>query len=182
MPPEEEARIAAGHRAVMEETAKRGIFRRGRTAEADSNGDDGSHEGRQTTDFRWAIRGNQGAISRVLHFGLQRPERSDSTGRRKIPTGCKGGEGCIEIRPIAAISQPRANGRPGNTKLFWWLFRRVSTSTRPHAGETGGEKMEYLLLLYESENVSAKATRKANLANMRPSANNSPSRSREAMR
>ncbi|MGH9756709.1 MAG: YciI family protein [Candidatus Acidiferrales bacterium] len=109
MSPEEAERIKSGHRAVMEETSKLGIFRgaeplkpvRSATTVRARNGKT------MITDGPFAETKEQLAgyyildcknLDEAIHWAS------------KIPTACQGGEGCIEVRPIEAIPQPAEAG------------------------------------------------------------------------
>ncbi len=106
---EEEARIAAAHRAVMEETANRGIF-------------DGAEPLKPTaTATTVRMKGGEPLISDgpfaetkeqlAGYYILDCKDLNEAIDwAAKIPTGCKGGEGCVEIRPVGAIRQPAQAG------------------------------------------------------------------------
>jgi hypothetical protein len=109
MSQEEAQRISAGHRAVMEETAKRGIY--------------GGAEPLKSTDSATTIRMKDGKA--LITDGPFAETKEQLAGyyildcndldeaiswASKIPTACKGGEGCIEIRPIIPITQPAQAG------------------------------------------------------------------------
>lgn len=109
MPPEEGARIAAGHRAVMEETSKRGIL--------------GGAEPLKPTATATTVRmkGGKPLISDgpfaetkeqlAGYYILDCKDLNEAIDwAAKIPSACKGGDGCIEIRPLAAIPQPTQTG------------------------------------------------------------------------
>jgi hypothetical protein len=109
MPPEEANRIRAGHGAVMQETAKRGIFRGAEPLEP------------TTTATTVRIRDHKPLISDgpfaetkeqlAGYYILDCKDLDEAIHwASKIPTACKGGDGCIEIRPIIAIPQPGLDG------------------------------------------------------------------------
>ncbi|HET7100894.1 MAG TPA: YciI family protein [Terriglobia bacterium] len=103
---DEQARIAAGHRAVMEATAKLGIL----------NG----AEPLEPTRKARTVRNGKGRT--VITDGPFAETREQLAGyyildckdldealewAAKIPTACAGGAGCVEVRPIREL-QPKA--------------------------------------------------------------------------
>lgn len=112
---EEAGRIRAGHHAVMQETAARGIFRGAEPLKSTATATTVRvQNGRALiTDGPFAETKEQLAGYYILDC-----EDLDEAIRwaEKIPTACKGGEGCVEIRPIIAIPQPTiATSRAGAT-------------------------------------------------------------------
>lgn len=107
--PEEGQKIMSGHRAVMEETAKLGIFRGAEPLKPVRSATTvRTRDGKPIiTDGPFAETKEQLAgyyildcknLDEAIHWAA------------KIPTACQGGEGCIEIRPIEAIPQPAEAG------------------------------------------------------------------------
>ena len=101
--------IKAAHWAVMDETAKRGIFRGAEPLKPTSTATTvRTQDGKPLiTDGPFAETKEQLAgyyildckdLDEAIHWAS------------KIPTARKGGEGCIEIRPIQAIPQPAEAG------------------------------------------------------------------------
>jgi hypothetical protein len=101
--PEEQERIAAGHRAVMEETGRRGILKGAEPLEPTSKAKTVRNEkGRAViTDGPFAETKEQLAgyyildckdLDEVLEWAA------------KIPTACAGGTGCVEVRPIRDLA------------------------------------------------------------------------------
>lgn len=108
MPPEEQAEIRAGHWAVMQETAARGIFRGAEplapTATATTvRKQDGKA---LLTDGPFAETKEQLAGYYILDC---KDLDEALEWAAKIPTGCKGAPGCIEVRPLVEIPQPVAS-------------------------------------------------------------------------
>jgi hypothetical protein len=107
--PEEEEEITTAHRAVMNETAKRGIFRGAEPLKPTGTATTVRIQNGKPliTDGPFAETKEQLAgyyildckdLDEAIHWAA------------KIPTACKGSEGCIEIRPIASIPQPAQTG------------------------------------------------------------------------
>jgi hypothetical protein len=109
MSQEENDKIVAGHWAVMEETAKRGIFRGAEPLKPTSTATTVRTQGGKSliTDGPFAETKEQLAG----YYILDCKDLDEAIGwAAKIPTACQGGEGCIEIRPIVAIPQPAQAG------------------------------------------------------------------------
>jgi len=102
LPPEEDARIRAGHRAVMEDAARRGILRGAEPLSPTSTATTVRVEnGRPLiTDGPFAETKEQLAGYYILDC-----ENLDEAieWAARIPTGCKGAEGSIEIRPLPGL-------------------------------------------------------------------------------
>jgi hypothetical protein len=94
--------VAQMHRAVMEQAEKKGILR--------------GAEPLKPTSTATTVRRQNGSILTIDgpfaetkeqlagYYILDCTDLDDAIEwAKKIPTGCKGGEGCIEIRPIADI-------------------------------------------------------------------------------
>lgn len=105
MTPEEGAKISTAHRAVMVETAKEGIFRGAEPLKSTTSATTVRFQNDKPmiTDGPFAETREQLAGYYILDC-----KDLDEAIRwaEKIPTACKGGEGCIEIRPIIPIPQP----------------------------------------------------------------------------
>jgi hypothetical protein len=102
---EETDRIKAAHRAVMEEAAKRGIFRGAEPLKSTETAttmrkQDGKP---MITDGPFAETKEQLAGYYILDC---KDLDEAISWAAKIPTACKGDDGCVEIRPIIAIPQP----------------------------------------------------------------------------
>jgi hypothetical protein len=109
MSQEENDKIVAGHWAVMEETAKRGIFRGAEPLKPTSTATTVRTQGGKPliTDGPFAETKEQLAG----YYILDCKDLDEAIGwAAKIPTACQGGEGCIEIRPIVAVPQPAQAG------------------------------------------------------------------------
>lgn len=109
MTPEERQEIMAGHWAVMEETAKRGIFRG-----AEPLKPTGTATSVRVQDGKPLITDGPFAETKEQLAGYYILDCKDLDEAiewaANIPTSCKGGEGCIEIRPIEAVPQPTKAG------------------------------------------------------------------------
>jgi hypothetical protein len=104
MTDEDRNKIRSGHQAVLEETAKLGILRGAEPLKSTVTATSVRRQSDKPmiTDGPFAETREQLAgyyildckdLDEAIHWAS------------KIPTGCKGGEGCIEIRPIAAMPQ-----------------------------------------------------------------------------
>jgi hypothetical protein len=105
MSPEQEGKIRAGHWAVMDETAKRGILRGAEPLKPTSTATTVRVAGGKPliTDGPFAETKEQLAG----YYILDCKDLDEAIAwAAKIPTACQGGEGCIEIRPIIPIPQP----------------------------------------------------------------------------
>jgi hypothetical protein len=105
MTPEEGAKISSAHRAVMVETAKQGIFRGAEPLKATASATTVRFQNDKPmiTDGPFAETREQLAG----YYILDCKDLDEAIAwAEKIPTACKGGEGCIEIRPIIPIQQP----------------------------------------------------------------------------
>ncbi|MFZ0820240.1 MAG: YciI family protein [Candidatus Acidiferrales bacterium] len=109
MSEEDRIRITSGHHAVMEEAARQGIFRGAEPLKPTATAttirvQDGKA---LITDGPFAETKEQLAGYYILD--CKNLDEAISWAA-KIPTACKGGEGCIEIRPISPIPQPAQSG------------------------------------------------------------------------
>lgn len=102
---EENDKITSAHWAVMEETAKRGIFRGAEPLKSTATATTVRIQGGKPliTDGPFAETKEQLAG----YYILDCKDLDEAIGwAGKIPTACRGGEGCVEIRPLVAIRQP----------------------------------------------------------------------------
>ncbi len=105
MPPEEDQRIREGHRVVMEEAARRGILR--------------GAEPLAPTTTATTVRVENGTV--IISDGPFAETKEQLAGyyilechdldealewAAKIPTGCAGYTGCVEVRPLRGIPKP----------------------------------------------------------------------------
>lgn len=97
--PEQLAAAARTHRAVMDEAGKRGILEAAEPLKPTTTATTvRTHNGKVTTlDGPFAETKEQLAGYYILN--CKDLDEAIEWGK-KIPTGCKGGEGCVEIRPI----------------------------------------------------------------------------------
>lgn len=109
MSPEEDRRIRERHRAVMEETARRGILQGAGPLEPTTAATTVRVEGENVliTDGPFAETKEQLAGYYILecHDLDEALEWA-----AKIPTGCAGNTGCIEVRPLRGI--PKSSPEP----------------------------------------------------------------------
>jgi hypothetical protein len=109
MSQEEKDKITTAHWAVMEETSRRGVFRGAEPLKSTATAttvrvQDGKP---LITDGPFAETKEQLAGYYILDC---KDLDEAISWAAKIPTACKGGDGCIEIRPIVAIPQPAQTG------------------------------------------------------------------------
>ncbi|MGD0227595.1 MAG: YciI family protein [Terriglobia bacterium] len=100
--PEDREKISAGHRAVMEETGKRGIYRGAEPLEPTATATTIRTENGKPliTDGPFAETKEQLAGYYILD--CQDLDEALEWAA-KIPTACGGGTGCVEVRPIRAM-------------------------------------------------------------------------------
>ncbi len=102
---EELSAVFAGHKTVMEETGRRGIFRAAEPLEPTTMATTVRIQNRDVliTDGPFAETKEQLAGYYILDC-----EDLDEaiSWAAKIPTACKGGTGCVEIRPIRELQMP----------------------------------------------------------------------------
>jgi hypothetical protein len=114
--PEEHARVAARHGAVMEEAGKRGIFRGAEPLEPTRTATTVRMEAGKPliTDGPFAETKEQLAGYYILDC---RDLDEALEWAAKIPTACLGGAGCVEVRPIRSMmglgKTPVATAVPG---------------------------------------------------------------------
>jgi len=108
--PEQAQELMSGHREVMEQTARKGILRGAEPLAPTSTATTVRMQNGKPmiTDGPFAETKEQLAGYYILDC-----ENLDEAieWAAKIPTACKGGEGCIEIRPLPGLpSRPPTNG------------------------------------------------------------------------
>jgi len=115
MSPEEDSRIRAEHRAVMEETNRRGILRGAEPLEPTSTATTVRIENGKVlvTDGPFAETKEQLAGYYILEC-KDLDEALEWAAR--IPTSCAGGSGCVEVRPIRDMETARRNRHEGATQ------------------------------------------------------------------
>lgn len=103
--PEQHAQVFAGHAAVMEDAKRRGVFCAAEPLESSATAttlriEDGE---RIVSDGPFAETKEQLAGYYILDC-----ENLDEAlaWAARIPTGCFGGTGCIEVRPLRQITMP----------------------------------------------------------------------------
>jgi len=107
---EELERLRAAHYAVMDEAKSKGVFQSAEPLQATITATTVRMEGGKPLilDGPFAETKEQLAGYYILDCDNLDEAISWAT---KIPTSCKGGEGCIEIRPIADLPYLRAMAR-----------------------------------------------------------------------
>lgn len=100
--PDEWERVKAAHWAVIDETRRRGIFEAAEPLQPTATATTVRTEGGKPmiTDGPFAETKEQLAG----YYILDCRDLDEAIGwAAKIPTSCRGGEGCVEIRPIAEL-------------------------------------------------------------------------------
>jgi hypothetical protein len=107
---EELERLRAAHYAVMDEAKSNGVFESADPLQATTTATTVRREGGKPLilDGPFAETKEQLAGYYILDCANLDEAISWAT---KIPTSCKGGEGCVEIRPIADLPYLRAMAR-----------------------------------------------------------------------
>ncbi|HLH01861.1 MAG TPA: YciI family protein [Bryobacteraceae bacterium] len=100
--PEALKKVAEGHRALMEETSQRGVLRAGEPLEPVSSATTIRYANGEAmiTDGPFAETKEQLAGYYILDC---KDLDEALEWARKMPTGCFGGEGSIEVRPVRRI-------------------------------------------------------------------------------
>jgi hypothetical protein len=107
--PEELSAAAAGHRAVMDETNRRGILRAAEPLEPTST----ATTVRMQNGKALIIDGPFAETKEQLagYYILDCQDLDEALAwAAKIPTACVGGAGCVEVRPIRTIKNQPVNG------------------------------------------------------------------------
>lgn len=104
--PEAQRRVSDAHHALMQEAARRGLFRAAEPLEPSCTAttvrvSDGKA---LVTDGPYAETKEQLAGYYILDC---RDLDEALEWAARIPTACKGGNGCVEVRPIHEIPQPQ---------------------------------------------------------------------------
>ena len=104
MPAEEMAEVMAGHRVVMEETARLGILQGAEPLQPTMTATTVRHQGGKplVTDGPFAETKEQ--LGGYYIIDCKDLDEAIAWAA-KIPTRCRGAQGCIEIRPIQDISE-----------------------------------------------------------------------------
>jgi len=104
---EEQNAVAAGHRAVMDETNRRGIFRAADPLESSATATTvRARDGKVlVTDGPFAETKEQLAGYYILDCANLDEALAWAA---KIPTACRGATGCVEVRPIRETGKPIA--------------------------------------------------------------------------
>jgi hypothetical protein len=102
--PDEQEQIRAGHRRVMEEAGRRGVLQGAEPLASTASATTvRMHEGTaMITDGPFAE-----TKEHLAGYYILECENLDEAieWAAKIPTKCRGGEGCIEIRPLPGLRQ-----------------------------------------------------------------------------
>lgn len=106
----EMAEVKAGHWTVMQETAKRGIFRGAEPLKPTSTATTVRMAGGKPMVTDGPFAETKEHLAGYYILDCENLDEAIAWASR-IPSGCKGAEGCIEIRPIQEIPQPAVKGR-----------------------------------------------------------------------
>jgi hypothetical protein len=102
MAPEDDLKVRGAHRALMEETSRRGILHG-----AEPLAPTASATTVRTDNGKVVITDGPFAETKEQLAGYYILECKDLDEAlewaAKIPTGCRGGEGCIEVRPLPGL-------------------------------------------------------------------------------
>jgi hypothetical protein len=114
MTPEEMAEVMAGHRAVMEETARLGILHGAEPLQPTMTATTVRHQAGKplVTDGPFAETKEQ--LGGYYIIDCKDLDEAIAWAA-KIPTKCRGGQGCIEVRPIQDISEFQQKIKEGLT-------------------------------------------------------------------
>ncbi len=106
--PEAQRQVSEAHHALMGETARRGLFRAAEPLESSCTATTVRvHDGKAlVTDGPYAETKEQLAGYYILDC---RDLDEALEWAARIPTACKGGAGCVEVRPIHEIPQPQVS-------------------------------------------------------------------------
>jgi hypothetical protein len=110
MSPEDMAEVMAGHRAVMEETARLGILHGAEPLQPTMTATTVRRQGGKplVTDGPFAETKEQ--LGGYYIIDCKDLDEAIAWAA-KIPTKCRGGQGCIEVRPLRDISELQKNIR-----------------------------------------------------------------------
>ncbi len=109
MSQEEKDKITSAHWAVMEETAKRGVFRGAEPLNSTATATTVRIQDSKPLIIDGPFAETKEQLAGYYILDCKDLDEAISWAS-KIPTACKGGDGCIEIRPIIAIPQPVQTG------------------------------------------------------------------------
>ena len=100
--PQDIERIRSGHWAVIDETRRRGIFQAGEPLQPTVTATTIRYEHGKPLVLDGPFAETKEQLAGYYILDCHNLDEAVEWAA-KIPTGCKGGEGCIEIRPLAAI-------------------------------------------------------------------------------
>jgi hypothetical protein len=103
--PEELQQISTAHRALMEETSKLGIFRGAEPLKPTATATTVRIADNKTLLIDGPFAETKEQLAGYYILDCKDLDEAISWAS-KIPTHCKGGHGCIEIRPLIAVPQP----------------------------------------------------------------------------
>jgi hypothetical protein len=99
---EDREQVKAGHWAVMDETKKRGVFEAGEPLQPTATATTVRTEGGKPLVLDGPFAETKEQLAGYYILDCEDLDEAIEWAK-KIPTACRGGEGCIEIRPIAGI-------------------------------------------------------------------------------
>jgi hypothetical protein len=99
---EEIDKVKAGHWAVMDETSRKGVFFAGEPLEKTATATTIRKENGRPLVLDGPFAETKEQLAGYYILDCENLDEAIAWAA-KIPTSCKGGEGCVEIRPIATI-------------------------------------------------------------------------------
>ena len=94
--------VRAGHWAVMDETKRRGVFEAGEPLQPTATATTVRYENGKPLVLDGPFAETKEQLAGYYILDCSNLDEAIEWAK-KIPTACRGGEGCIEIRPIADI-------------------------------------------------------------------------------
>ena len=98
----DQERILAGHWAVMDESKRRGVFEAGEPLQPTATATTIRNENGKPLVLDGPFAETKEQLAGYYILDCENLDEAIAWAK-KIPTACRGGEGCIEIRPIADI-------------------------------------------------------------------------------
>ncbi|HYZ41301.1 MAG TPA: YciI family protein [Stellaceae bacterium] len=99
---EDREQVRAGHWAVMDETRRRGVFEAGEPLQPTATATTVRMEAGKPLVLDGPFAETKEQLAGYYILDCENLDEAIEWAK-KIPTACRGGEGCVEIRPIAGI-------------------------------------------------------------------------------
>ena len=100
---QDRAEVRSGHWAVMDESRRKGVFIAGEPLQPTATATTIRNEGGRPLVLDGPFAETKEQLAGYYILDCENLDEAIAWAA-KIPTACQGGEGCIEIRPIASIS------------------------------------------------------------------------------